>query len=500
MSLSLPTEAFRTTPFIPAVNQSAKDARLSGAHLRHHPDSRDKRCESERDRDRILYSQGFLRLGGVTQILPPDSANPRMHTRMTHSLKVAQVARALAEQLIHEASKDPLQVQRIQRLGGLDPFVAEAAGLAHDLGHPPFGHAGEVVLDELCNDDHLLHVDDGFEGNAQSFRIATKTDGSYGYRFGLDLTAGTRAALLKYPWFREEPITKGRKGSSLLRKKKFGYYYSTEREQFNKSREWLNETSPRIEGQTLEASIMDIADDITYAIHDLEDFLTMGIINREEMLYHCAAYLPDDPTVDMGGQNTLANRVSVLNELARRLEDHFGDRFNAAHLQRAARTLLEQVALPTPDSKPASLREWRSHWITTLLDSVRVLEAPAGDTYAYLQVRDYEWHLIELFKFFAKAFVVNRRDTGLMQFGEASILRSAMSSLRVWERAEGGMSDSSRIPVRLYQHLDWCRHYGESRDRAFLDYLCSLGDAEVEALAAAMSGHRVTGLWAGPRL
>ena len=112
----------------------------------------------------MQYASAFARLAEVTQVVSADKGYV-FHNRLTHSLKVAQLARRLAEKLKAE------QPNAVRKLGGLDPDVAEAAALAHDLGHPPFGHLAEEALDELCREHGLT---DGFEGNAQSFRIVTK--------------------------------------------------------------------------------------------------------------------------------------------------------------------------------------------------------------------------------------------------------------------------------------------------------------------------------------
>src|SRR5688500_12236926 len=148
------------------------------------------------DRDRIVSSPFFARLNGVTQVVSPGGSGLLVHNRLTHSLKVAQVARAIAERLTaDEAHRDLLE-----KLGGCDPDVVEAAALAHDLGHPPFGHLGERVLDRLAR--QRLGLTDGFEGNAQSYRIVTSTEIRGQATIGLNLTNAVRAAILKYPWTR----------------------------------------------------------------------------------------------------------------------------------------------------------------------------------------------------------------------------------------------------------------------------------------------------------
>src|SRR5262249_40398838 len=144
------------------------------------------------------------------------------HNRLTHSLQVSQVARRLAERLIR---KDKVIVEKV---GGIDPNVAQAAGLAHDLGHPPFGHVAEDVLDRLVSKVH--QIPDGLEGNTQSFRIvnALAHRAPAPHPPGLNLAPATLNALLKYPWFRElasdnlKPATEvdPATGSSTLKTKK----------------------------------------------------------------------------------------------------------------------------------------------------------------------------------------------------------------------------------------------------------------------------------------
>jgi dGTPase len=220
--------------------------------LEENRDELDGRTRAERDRDRVLYSWAFRRLAGVTQVVTPGEGEV-FHNRLTHSLKVAQVARRLAEQL----RKQPVAA----RAQGIDPDVVEAAALAHDLGHPPFGHIAEHELQAL-----LLNrgVQDSFEGNAQAFRIITKLAIRDGNVVGLNLTRATLNAVLKYPWFRD-PFHK-------KKSRKWGAYH-TESAAFEFSRE---RTSGEV--QSIEAQIMDWADEIAYAVHDVEDFFRAGLI------------------------------------------------------------------------------------------------------------------------------------------------------------------------------------------------------------------------------
>jgi dGTPase len=137
------------------------------------PDKNDNRNPFERDRDRILYSRAFRRLAEVTQVVQSGESHT-YHNRLTHSLKVAQVGRRLAEYLLSKHSDDGGDPDRelLDSVGGLNPDVVETAALAHDLGHPPFGHIAEIELDRILTEEN--GVIDGFEGNVQSFRIVNR--------------------------------------------------------------------------------------------------------------------------------------------------------------------------------------------------------------------------------------------------------------------------------------------------------------------------------------
>ena len=146
----------------------------------------DFRTPHQRDRDRILYSSAFRRLAEVTQVVAANSGYV-FHNRLTHSLQVGQVGRRIAEKL-NQTQPESREF--------VSPDVVEAACLAHDLGHPPFGHTAEHTLNELARNFG------GFEGNAQSFRIVTRLASRSPNYSGLDLTAATLAASLKYPWLK----------------------------------------------------------------------------------------------------------------------------------------------------------------------------------------------------------------------------------------------------------------------------------------------------------
>lgn len=217
--------------------------------------SDDQRDPFQRDRDRLLYSSAFHRLAGVTQIVRAGELDI-FHTRQQHTFKVSQIGRRLAEECLNKQLS-------LANHYGVNPEVVEAACIAHDLGHPPFGHAAEKELDALVKENG---DPEGYEGNAQTLRIIAKLAVRFGddQCLGLDLTRATVAACLKYPWFRD---------SSEPKKANKWSAYRTEADDFNWAREFCVGDE-----KTVEAELMDWADDIAYSVHDLEDFHRVGVV------------------------------------------------------------------------------------------------------------------------------------------------------------------------------------------------------------------------------
>jgi len=261
-----------------------------------------RRGDFARDRARLLHSSALRRLAAKTQVLSPTAGLDFARNRLTHSLEVAQVGRELAGSL------------------KLDPDVVDTACLAHDIGHPPFGHNGERALNEWAESAG------GFEGNAQTLRLLTRLEPKVfspdGRSFGLNLTRASLDASTKYPW----PIQQA--ATDPAGRIKFGFY-ADDIEAFD----WLRKGAPgRV--KCIEAQVMDFSDDVAYSVHDFEDAIVNGFIDAREL----GARVNHDALVDqmfewIGGEFSHDELIAAFDRLDNL--DAWLDSFDASRASQA---------------------------------------------------------------------------------------------------------------------------------------------------------------------
>jgi dGTPase len=378
----------------------------------------------------VLHSAALRRLAGKTQVVGPGEGDvPR--TRLTHSLEVAQIGRGIAVEL------------------GCDPDVVETAGLAHDIGHPPFGHNGEQVLNEVAA------ACGGFEGNAQTLRILTRLEPKLlepvtGRSYGLNLTRASLDATVKYPWPR-------RNGTA-----KFGFY-ADDAEVFN----WLRDGAPGGR-RCLEAQVMDWADDVAYSVHDVEDGILVGRISLDTL---------GDPI-----------ERALLAELAAK---HFSV-LPSAELEAAAVNLL---ALPVLDAlrhydgslaAQVALKDLTSELVgryVAAVVSATVVQfghGPLGRYRADLVIPSQVAAEVALLKAMALRFVMSNPHRLALQAGQRDMLAELCAALV--QRAPD--------PLDPALALAWRRARDDSaRLRVVIDQVSALTDAQAVRWHAALLPH-----------
>lgn len=524
-----PREARRYVEHVSSQHRSAAVDDADGA-----PGTRSPQ-EYRVDLERIRFSSYFARLSDVTQVVPQSGVGPVMHNRLTHSLKVSAVARVIAAQLAGqearhaafvrgERSEDDPTGAVLARLGGCDTIVAQAAAHAHDLGHPPFGHLGERVLDRVARD--RLGLAEGFEGNAQSFRILTRLD-TLGRDFpGLNLTAATRAATLKYPWTRSAWIgvtaerlapqdrPRGVGTDAAEGAEKFSAY-ALEAIEMEHARAAFPEIREGV--QTVECAVMDLADDIAYAVHDLDDFTRAGVLQQAAVsgelrawLEHSASFAAEEIGELLASWRAPGRSLELLWRRLRSKDAWIADReaFGAAVARVSAEVGEALLAAPYDggiDSERA-VSSFTRRWIEHLRTSIVVEEHPDVRG-GHVRLDQQAWHEVMVLKFVHAHFVLERPDLGQTQRGQARVVEELVLGFDQWLQDP---VDSGRAPRRL---LEWVEDatgasfalrrerpellIGDTSDaglrrqgraRAILDYVASLSDQQAVTTHRALTG------------
>jgi dGTPase len=493
------------------------DARL--ARSRPEQDSPYPPGESEfrTDLERIRFASAFSRLADVTQVVTSLATSGVVHNRLTHTIKVAAVARAIAVRLLRTHDHGLLH-----DLGELDHVVVQAAAHAHDLGHPPFGHLGERVLDRLARERFSLA--DGFEGNAQSFRVITELEVLGPSDLGLNLTAATRAAVLKYPWacfYYPDPHptewSVPPRGAGHSRGKgaaKFSAYVIDLPEMLDALAAFPDLPPGR---QTLECSVMDLADDIAYSLHDVDDFHRSGVLQFSPVSGEFRSWESDRAAfADLDNSDLVrAGRrpgagLERLRRLLKRSEVWiFDEDIFAAAVGTVGEEFVDGVLATPYDGSMAADRAisgFTSRWIDHLISSVNPMPDPAVRS-GYVSMDSPAWHEVSVLKFVNQYFILDRPDLAMLQRGQEQTVEHLVLALEDWL---SDRIDAGRAPRRLldlvnaatwaYQtvakeHPEWLSGNVSDaelarmgRGRGIIDFVSSLTDAQTIAFGARLGG------------
>jgi len=420
------------------------------------------RDEYQRDRDRVLYSSAFRRLAGVAQVAAVNEQLV-LHNRLTHSLKVAQMGRRLVQHLRYQLD-DP--ARGFPEGSDLNEDVVETAGLVHDIGHPPFGHIAEEVLDQCLAQVSGL---EGFEGNAQSFRVVTKLARRKMEHAGLNLTQATLNAILKYPRLKPRDSAKP---TALWTDRGYGDKwgaYQTEKVDF----EWAREGSHG-DLRSANAVLMDWADDISYATHDLEDYFRAGLIplhslsvDKERIVKHGLGRLR--------GHNGF-DEFRFRNELDTVISEFGGRLHSQCWETRKNRVQMNKIG---------------SGHLTRFVKAVRLLDEPP-----YVEIEQSSQYRVAALKELTWFYVIDRPPLAIHQEGQKQIIGSLFDRLM---KCLVKSPNSPKIPIQLrgiyrdITHDDTAEGIPEKNEearcaRAVTDYICLLTEAQAVDLGKRLEG------------
>ncbi|MBJ7550645.1 anti-phage deoxyguanosine triphosphatase [Marinomonas ostreistagni] len=404
--------------------------------------SNDHRNVFQRDRARIIHSAAFRRLQSKTQILAIRQ-NDYSRTRLTHSLEVAQIGGGIVYHL--QSSND--QEASFQPWLANDSLI-ETICLSHDIGHPPFGHGGEVALNYMMIDHG------GFEGNGQSLRILGKR-GSYSEHFGMDVSRRTMLGVLKYPALHDTVVGKyPQKPDSLREFKAKNWHppkciYAEEKEllewilsPFSQSdKERLSLVTRNEEDQhgrttycSFDTSIMDLADDIAYGVHDLEDAIVLGMVTRDMWQQHLRPKL---------------------------------DEINSSFLVENLHRLEEQLFSKQSHLRKKAIGDLVSWFITTCyVQETESFEHPLLRFQATLP--EAERAALNVLKDFEMQHIIMRPEVQMLVYKGQQMLLEMFEALA---------ADPARLlPKELAKEWRQCQEQGTNSHRIICDYMASMSD------------------------
>ena len=420
------------------------------------------RSDFRRDYARLLHCPSFRRLQGKTQLFPGIESD-FFRNRLTHSLEVAQVAKAIALRLNLEHDyfkKNPIDVD-----------LVETAALAHDIGHPPFGHTGEKALDDRMKNKG------GFEGNAQTLRILArlekkqrpvsgdKVDGE-DTRTGLGLTHRTLAAVLKY----DHCIEVQRDKNTSLKK---GYYQSEKLLVERIKQSVLGANSFDGKFKTIECQIMDLADDIAYSTYDLEDALKAGFVSPIRLI----SVISDEEII-----KSLKNKAKInWNEFVDIIRSLWLERFFdweslgisfdelkkpeaiallVAHIDRMSRNLSEQGNLRTT---------FTSELVGDYIDGVDVEINPEIPALSKVELSSDLRKQVEVLKHLTYELIIQSPTLKTVEYRGSRIVKEIFKALK---KRDGHLL----LPDDYRDLISNCKDYNMDQDRAICDFIASMTD------------------------
>lgn len=405
------------------------------------------RDEYEKDYARLIQSPAFRRLQGKSQVFGAGSGD-YYRTRLTHSIEVSQIAREVARKLV----KTYGFLSRKEHPGlMLEPEVVECASLAHDLGHPPFGHKGEEVLNRHLLEEHGLK----FEGNAQNFRLLMFLEKRAGSDSGLDLTASVLLAVNKYPYCIDDPDrTKG--------------VYRSEWEGIDYLRGlWRMPAGCA----TLEAQLMDLCDDIAYSTHDLEDGMRAGKIQMDRSFF-------EDDRVIRSLMTEIVNDTTNKSKMWDQVDLYaMVQRVLILYLEQWERLYAENGGEPS-----RARREIKAQWVGRFASQVGIIDDPAAGWKRVTFIRDgvEDLELLRTMEILKKlAWVTLIQDFRVQRLHK----RSEVMIGRLWD------SFKEYEEGRLIIPPDWLESYERQKskwpwERLVADYLSGMTDAYAEKVYA----------------
>ncbi|WP_166244381.1 deoxyguanosinetriphosphate triphosphohydrolase family protein [Paenibacillus turpanensis] len=416
------------------------------------------RDEYDKDYARLIQSPAFRRLQGKSQVFGAGSGD-YYRTRLTHSIEVSQIAREVSRRL---GRMYPFLANKEHPGLMLEPEVVECASLAHDLGHPPFGHKGEEVLHHLLTAEHGIP----YEGNAQNFRILMFLEKRAGSESGLNLSAAVLLAVNKYPFSLEEP---GRNKG----------VYGMEWEGIHQLRQLWNMP---VGCATLEAQLMDLCDDIAYSTHDIEDGIRAGKIQMNKVFFE------DDRLVDEVIQE-------IINDTG-----NIGVGWEKADMKALVKRVLvdyqeqwESIYIQCGREASRARREMKARWVSRFANGVGIIDDPSTGWKRITLVRDgaEDTELLRTMEILKKlAWVTMIKDFRVQRLQK----RSEIMLQRLWDSFKHYDTGKLIIPP------DWLESYERQKgkwtwERLIADYISGMTDSYAEKVYSELFASRIGSIY-----